>query len=175
MATLFALGLAATACNHTAHYLTSYKNQTEIKTLPSSESFRIKLNPNVSFEEQVHEGNYGYSDKFLTSANFQLSVSGVRDVTLFDPGATSTTEEMIARMNAAGCVPALIDDALAMGIQFPDRQKTNPIVFLGSSYRASDGLQHFPVLVGWGGVRGLELYWFGDDWADLYEFAAICK
>lgn len=80
------------------------------------EAFALDLDPTVPLPEQVRRGNYGYVNPALTPENFRLTVpAGKRRVVLYDPHGFVSSEEMIRRMRADGCVPATLDDALAMG------------------------------------------------------------
>ena len=74
-------------------------------------------------------------------------------------------------MKADDCRPAVLDDALAMGIQFPNRQRQNPIVFLGTIWSGAGGGRLVPVLGVWIGLRELHLRWFGGVWN--CRFAAV--
>jgi hypothetical protein len=84
--------------------------------------------PSIPLPEQIRKGNYGYVNEHYTPQNFTLTLTGNREVVLFDPNGFVSSKEMIRRMKRDGFVPATIDDALAMGTKFPDRQKQNPIV-----------------------------------------------
>ena len=144
---------------------------------PAAEMFTLNLDPKVPLAEQVRLGNYDYANPaFTTPGNFSLTLpAGKREVILYDPHGSVSSEEMIRRMKAEHCIPATLDDALAMGIQFPERQRTNPIVFLGTIWCDGIGLRHVPVLNFWYGRRELNLSWFDDVWDDNAHgrFAAV--
>lgn len=138
------------------------------------ETFLLDLDPKVSLAERIRAGNYGYVNPDITPENFTLTVpAGKREVVLYDPKGYTSSEAMIARMKADGYVPATLDDALAMGQKYPDRQRANPIVFLGSVWPDPNGYQRVPVLVGWFGGRWLCLVGFGGGWLDFCRFAAV--
>jgi len=140
--------------------------------------------PTVPLAEQIRHGNYNYANPDITDANFSLTIpAGKREVVLYDPRGYVSSETMIARMKADGCRPATFDDALAMGIQYPDRQRQNPIVFLGTAWRDPGGDRRVPVLGVWDGSRALSLYcfgerglgliWFDAGWSGLCRFAVV--
>ncbi len=137
------------------------------------EGFALVLDPSVPLEEQVQRGNYNYANPAITQEHFSLTLSGGCEVVLFDPHGTVSSEEMVRRMKQDGYVPATLDDALAMGTQFPERQRQNPIVFLGSVWRDGDGSRRVPVLFDWSGERGLGLGWFVYGWSVRCRFAAV--
>jgi hypothetical protein len=149
------------------------------KTAIQRETFALTLDPTVPLSEQVRMGTYGELNGNYKPENFTLTLTGNREVVLFDPQGAVSSEEMIARMKAEGYVPALIDDALAMGVQYPDRQKKNAIVFLGTLFHDHDscGDERVPLLDGWEDVseggRLLLLGWFGNEWPDGCRFAAV--
>ena len=141
--------------------------------MTTTETFVLDLDPKVPLADRIRAGKYYYVDPAITPEHFTLTLSGKREVILFDPHGAVSSEEMIRRMKADHCVPATLDDCLVMGRQFPDRQCINPIVFLGMVWRGPGGYRHVPVLDDWFGGRGLYLYWFDDDWHDFYRFAAV--
>lgn len=76
-------------------------------------------------------------------------------------------------MRKAGFRPALIEDLLALGAEYPELQKQFPIVALGSVWQDPGGRRRVPYLRWDGGGRDLDLYWFGDDWDERWRFAAV--
>jgi hypothetical protein len=145
------------------------------KTAPAItiETYPVTLDPTVSLEGQINAGNYAFVDEHYTPQNFPLTLTGQREVMLFDPLGNVSSEEMIALMKADKCVPATIDDCLAFGTTFPERQRKNPIVFLGTVFHDPNRGRHVPVLRGWVGGRSLYLGWFVDRWSYGCRFAAV--
>jgi len=139
------------------------------------EEFLIEIDPRVPFEERVRRGNYDYVNENITPDNFKLTKSGKRKIVLYDPKGAVSSEEMIRRMTENQDRPAVLDDALELGYKFPERQRQNPIVFLGEEtlWRYPDGDRRVPVLGRWGGGRQLDLGWFGLGWRASYRFAAV--
>jgi hypothetical protein len=137
------------------------------------DTFTVTLDPTIGMAEWVRRGNYEYANPDIRERNFKLTPTGTREVVLYDPKGAVSSEEMIRRMKADGYKPAGIDDCLAMGAQFPERQRQNPIVFLGSVWRGPVGGQLVPVLYGWRGRRKLGLGWFDGGWGGSYRFAAV--
>jgi hypothetical protein len=142
-------------------------------TETTRETFALAFDPTIGIGEWVRRGNYTRPNPDINERNFKLTLSGTRKIVLYDPKGAVSSDEMIRRMKADGYKPAGIDDALAMGAQFPERQRQNPIVFLGTTWRDPDGLQHVPVLSGWCGGRRLGLDWFDFVWDGRYRFAAL--
>lgn len=145
------------------------------KAMLSYETYSVIRDPTVSIQEQINRGGYGYANPAINSGNFKLSLSGSRDIVLYDPRGFVSSEEMIRRMDGDGFLSATLDDALAFGIEHPDRQCQNPIVFLGTVWRGSDRDRRVPVLNHWDGRRGLHLRWFDSVWDGSCRFAAVRK
>ena len=138
------------------------------------EIFVAELNARVPLDEQILRGQYNYINPAITTRKFKLTISaGKREIVLYDPRGFVSSKEMIRRMKPDGCVAAVIDDCLAIGQQFPNRQRRNPIVFLGTVCRDAHGNRRVPVLDCWDGERKLDLAWFDDDWNDVCRFAAV--
>lgn len=140
------------------------------------EAFEFDLpGPTIPLAEQVRRGCYNYVDPAITApGNFQLTLpAGSREIVLYDSRGFMKSDELIVRMQADGCVPAVIDDALACGAAYPERQRTNPVVFLGTIWRGADDRRLVPVLSAWNGERELDLRLFGCDWGGSYRFAAV--
>lgn len=135
----------------------------------TAETFVLNLDPTIPLEEQIQRGNYDYINPNFNTCNFQLTLSGKREIILYDPRGSVSSEEMIRRMGADGRVPATLDDAVAFGVQFPDRQRENHLVFLGTIW---SGARRVPALSDWYFGRGLCLCLFGRGWGDGCRFAA---
>lgn len=139
----------------------------------ATESFALTFDPTVPFDGQVVRGKYDRVNPHITSEHFKLTLSGSHEVVLFDPRGTVSSQEMVARMKRDRYVPATLDDALALGATHPERQRQNPIVFLGSIWRNPDGDRRLPVLLEWHDLRELALLRFDGGWLDRCRFAAV--
>ena len=139
------------------------------------ESFSLDLNPTIPLAVQIRRGDYNYVDPAITvPRNFDLTVPvGHREVVLYRSLRFVYSEEVIARMQADGCVPGTLDDALALGQQFPDCQCQNRIVFLGTAWRVADNGHLVPILGWWPGGREFYLDWSDNGWPGEWLFAAV--
>jgi hypothetical protein len=111
------------------------------------ERLSIELDPSLSLEDQIRRGNYSTVDGNFTSRDFHLSLSGKREIILYEieemiPGPS----DLIRRMQADGNAPATLDDALAIGYKFPDKQLQHPIAFLGGVWVNWSHISVFPAL-----------------------------
>lgn len=142
-------------------------------TSNQAETFVLYLNPAIPLEEQIQRGNYKFTHPAINLTNFSLTLpAGKRRIVLYDPKGPATSEQIVARMKADGYIPAILDDALAMGQQRPNRQRQNPIVFLGTVWRDTTYRCFVPVLGQWCGRRDLNLIRFSHNCTSA-RFAAI--
>lgn len=137
------------------------------------EAFSLALDPPVPLEEWVRRGNYDCVNPAVTSANFPLTQRGSREVVLFAPRQALSSKEVVRWMQEEGYKPAGIDECLALGAQYPERQRANPLVFLGRPWRNPQGRRRVPVLVDSYGRRKISLHWFDTNWSDVCCFAAV--
>lgn len=137
------------------------------------ETFAVAIDPSVRLAEQIRCGNYVYVNASIKPKNFTLTLpAGEREVVLFDPHGYASSDEVIACMKRDEYVPATLDDALAFGATYPDRQRRNPIVFLGTMWRSPGG-NGIPMLSVRRRGRVLNLGWFEYNWYNHCRFAAV--
>jgi hypothetical protein len=137
-------------------------------------TFSLVDDPKISLKDQISNGGYLFVDPAITDQNFKLSIGGKRDLVLYtNPGDYLLPDEIIRCMNDDGYLPATLDDALAMGATFPEWQRQNPIIFLGTTWRDTEGHAHVPVLDVLHGGRGLDLPWFQSGWGADFRFAGV--
>jgi hypothetical protein len=182
---LFALPvilLVAAGCNSPSSNSTTTGQQQSptVKTtaveIKSSGTVNINIDPTVSIENQITHGNYKFAHTDINSKNFSLTVpAGKYELTIFEPQGYVSTDQIINRMTTYGCKPATLDYALAIGTQFPDLQRKNPLVFLGT-VRKGGSNSWVPILELWDNDRVMVLTSYNDDvWSSDYRFAAVCK
>jgi hypothetical protein len=75
-------------------------------------------------------------------------------------------------MIAKGLQPLTLKELLHLGVKYPDLQRKDWIVALGSKWRDPYGDVGVPYLYGDGGGRYLNLHWLGSDWYPHWRFAA---
>ncbi|MEK7161148.1 MAG: hypothetical protein AAB729_00460 [Patescibacteria group bacterium] len=144
--------------------------------IPSSEAINIVLDPRVSIEKQITLGNYKTTHAEINSKNFSLTIpAGKREVILYEPHGYVTTEQVANRIATDGCKAATLDDALTIGVQYPERQLKNPLVFFGTTWNVG-GRSLIPILDHWDNDRVLEMDELSNTpWSSDYRFVAVCK
>lgn len=137
-------------------------------------TYPIKVNPKDTIESLVNEGKYDWKNDNITSNLFaDKPTAGRVKLELLNYGLIDS-EDALARMKREGYRPANIFELLAFGIKYPDLQKENPIIALGSVVRLGGGRR----VAGLGrgsAERGLYLLWFDGSWRGQCRFLAVRK
>jgi hypothetical protein len=164
----------AAACSGKVNPIPQAANNLCVQLSMETGTFSLVDDPKVSLKELISKGGYGFVDPAITDQNFKLSIEGKRDVVLYaDLGDYLSSDQIIRCMEKDGYLPATLDDALAMGAMVPERQRENPILFLGTTWRDTEGHPRIPVLDVLQGGRGLDLPWFRSGWGNDFRFAAV--
>jgi len=140
-------------------------------------SYTITINYDKTIGQLIKVGKFGWKNDDITSKNFPSVEKGLVGVAiyLFNFDRDISSEDVIAEMNKQGCRPATLKELMELGAQYPDLQRKNWIVALGSTWRDSDGGVLVPCLSGSEGVRNLRLNWWGGGWDSGWRFAAVRK
>ncbi len=134
-----------------------------------------------TLEQMVAAGHYGKDgknwNKDITAERFPIVGTGVAEFEckLFDFGRDISSEDAVKAIQVDDPTnpwkPARTEHTLAYGAQFPDEQRKNPIIGLGSGTRVR-GFRSVLALLADGG-RYLGLYYSDDGWNALYRFLAV--
>ena len=129
-----------------------------------------------SLADMVAAGKYDYANEHIVAKNFPITGEGTVETELilvhFDHDISS--EDAVKEMEQMGLEPAKVEHLMAYGAQHWDG-KPKLVAALGSSRVCPRGYRYVPYLLGWRGGRGLGLLDWGDDWAAVYRFLAVCK
>lgn len=87
----------------------------------------------------------------------------------------ASTEDVEREIEKRGFRSATIRELLAWGERHSEEQRKYPVVALGSSWLHPVRCRHVACLVGYGGVRGLDLSWTDDDWFRHCRFLVVRK
>lgn len=140
---------------------------------PAFPSYSVTVNYGQTIEQLVEAGQYDWVNGVINSRNFLSREKGEVqiDIHLLNFDRTSS-EDIISAMDRQGFRPASLEELLALGAAYPDLQRENPIVALGSTYPIDQGV---PCLSRNDGYRRLSLIWFEGDWGPSWRFAAVRK
>lgn len=144
---------------------------------PDCPSYSITVDYSQTVEQLVRIGRYDWADDGINSPNFPSREKGQAqiDISLLNFDHSISSEDVIKAMGAQGLRPATLKELLALGTAFPDLQRQNPIVALGSTRRYPYGYVYVPYLGRNDGYRRLDLRWFGGGWLPNWRFAAVRK
>ena len=123
----------------------------------------------------ARDGGYGYVDDDINDVTFKsdLANCGEWEWNLFEPECSIDSDYAHAACSTGGWRPATIHHLLVFGVKFPEAQKMNPIVALGSrTYDA--GLIHcVPMLDIGEGKRQLLLAAWAGEWTFDHRFLRV--
>jgi hypothetical protein len=140
--------------------------------LTQCERVLLKLDCTVSLEHLIGQGGFAHVAQYYKPQHFSLGVNATEEVTILHARGFASSYQVIRWMKQSGFVPARLDHALAMEIQFPKLQREGPTVFLGTVWRDFDGDDRVPSLEGPPCCRELGLEWFESGWVGVDFFAA---
>jgi hypothetical protein len=138
------------------------------------EQTSVTVPADLTFEQRVTLGNYGWRHDELTEADFPVTADqhGEQAQKLFHFNCSLSSEDAARRIREAGWEPAAIGDILAFGEAFPQVQVRHPVVGLGS-VSDIDGKASAPTLWYDGDRRTLDLLWLDGDWHRNYRFLGV--
>ena len=144
---------------------------------PAFSSYSVLVDYGQTVEQLIRNGRYDWVNSDINGRNFPSSERGRAqiDIFLLNFDHDISSEDAIREMAKQGLRPATLKELLALGTAFPDLQRENPIVALGSTCRRPDGGLDVPYLTGRASLRFLSLVWFGRDWFPGRRFAAVRK
>ena len=144
----------------------------------------ITVNYGETLEQMIIAGHYDWKNDDLTAKRFPIKGGGIveYEAMLIDPTRNTSSEDavdLIKRTDSKNqWMPAKMEHLLAFGAKYPDAQRKNPIVALGSVGEV-DGSRHVPCLSWDGSWRALGLGWWGgscgSSWGSSCRFLAVRK
>jgi hypothetical protein len=147
-------------------------------TTQRTDVFHIVVNSDETVGEMVEAGRYDHVNSDISDEHFPVSNHGSYETEIrlvnFNVQAYISSDVVKNRLDAMGLRPANLDELLAFGATYPNRQRKNRIVALGSMWHRTVGDYLVPYIGGTSTERSLGLYW--SDWAGWQdEFAAVRK
>lgn len=148
---------------------------------PVPEVIILPIDYNKSLEQMISAGNYNWKHDDLNAKNFLITIEGIQwfEFDLVDPKSDIFRKDALKLIEkdsnpANPWMPAQTEHLLALGAAFPDLQRKNPIVALGSLAEVS-GSRRVPCLDSRGSSRRLVLNYFDDGWAVGFRFLRVRK
>lgn len=144
---------------------------------PPFPSYPVNVDYSASVEQLIKVGKYDWFNDDIKGGNFPSSEKGTAQVLVylvnFDRDISS--EDAVKELDRQGLRPATLKELLALGATYPDLQRKDLIVALGSTWRGSVGYVRVPCLRGFGSFRDLSLGWWFGGWYSFWRFAAVRK
>lgn len=143
-------------------------------SLGVSKTYQVIVDYSKSMAKMISLGNYDWASEGLTQGFFPIKKgTGSHKVKLvlvhFDK--SSSTNDILAYLDAMALTPASIEHLLAFGEQYPEIQKKFRIIALGSVYDVQ--CHHYPTLNYVLGNRRLDATWDQEGfWRDC-RFLAV--
>jgi len=165
------------------HRLSTDAGETEIEKIAeiivgkSADTYPVTVNYSQTLEEMIAAGRYDWKHSDITAKHFPIEGSGTKnvDILLVHYNKNTSTDAVRADLDKRGLRPAKIEELLAFGAKYPEKQREFPIIALGSVWRDFGGSRCGPYLGRFGSGRHLGLHWLGADWVDICRFAAVRK
>ncbi|MFZ2664225.1 MAG: hypothetical protein WAX66_02595, partial [Patescibacteria group bacterium] len=111
--------------------------------------FGLSVLHSKTIKELIKDGNYDWANNDINAENFgedfKEDVEGTKAF-LINFKRYISSEDAISEMDKYGLRPATLKELLSFGFKYPNEQKKNPIVALGSTWQDPGGVLRVPVL-----------------------------
>lgn len=161
--------------NHVFAYVIARYAIEHASDFPSIESLPLTV-VYGRMEEQIKVEKYDGVDANITPTTFPTDQVGEveKEALLVHFNRFMGGDEVENELEALGLRLGNLDELLAVGAKYPDKQRSFPIVAIGSAVRLR-GFRYVPFLSFWLGGRRLSLSKRCDGWNDSCRFLAFCK
>jgi hypothetical protein len=134
----------------------------------------VAVDYSQSLNALISDGCYDSVHTEITPRNFRLSATGCwqQEMLLVQFRDSVAPLEAVVRMKEQGYRPAIIEELLALGSQYPDLQRSIPIVALGAA-RVVENRRYVVCLGGSQSARELGLVVMYRRWSIYYRFAFV--
>ena len=141
--------------------------------------YQLTVDYSQSLEGMIKAGKYDWVNSNITRDNFPTNHHGMQtiEVELIHFGKELTTQEIEVELENQSLRPATLEELLAFGAKYPDKQREYSIVALGSGWVGPGGCRYVPCLYGFVDGRRLDLDWDDpdDQWLDRCRFLTVSK
>jgi len=148
----------------------------------ATEGFKLEVDYGASLEQMIATGKYDWLNDDISQKQFQITGAGQAEFEArlfnFERGISSEDAEKGIREadHANPWEPAKIEHLLAFGAKYPEAQRANPIIALGSvTATPVFGHRSVPYLYRRVTGRSLHLDWWGNGWHPFYRFLGVRK
>jgi len=143
----------------------------------TKQTYKTTVDYSLSIKKLVSLGNYDWKNNDIIDGRFSSQKSGKKEVEIVLLGSKKniTFEDVIKKMESEGLRYATLKELLALGIQYPDIQRKDLVVALGSLWYDSCGDIRVPCLDGDDSGRELNLNWWDAGWDPCWLFACVAS
>ncbi len=141
------------------------------------EVFNVTVNRNQTIADGITAGQYDWVHASINDSNFQCTCSGIEstEIILVHFNKVMDIEDVLLRLEKRNLCPADLRELLAIGEQFPDKQKQFIILALGSVWQDSEGIPYIQYLDWNDSKRRLGMDWPAHGWNRSGRFVALRK
>ena len=131
----------------------------------------------LALAKMVKLGHYDYVDELITSENFPVEIERFKTSGLIRVHFESTvsTDEIFSYLLHNNLRPAIMEELLAYGAGYPNRQLEHPIFALGTVRKNSKNVSFVPALDSLDAQRGLYLTPLQGEWTERCYFLVVRK
>ncbi len=149
----------------------------EAKKKKASGAFPIAVDYSMTLADMIKTGKYDQAYPDVTQEHFPVAGEGTIELKaeLIHFGKTMNTVNVLKELDRREYRPATLQELLAFGAKYPEKQREFPIIALGSVWTYSGGSRIVPCLDGDDSRRRLRLDWYGRDWSGSCRFLAFRK
>ena len=139
--------------------------------MTSTETCTVTIDHRQTFEQMLAAGDYDHVNRHITEASFPMARGDAAEweLTLVHIGRVASTDELLHQLDVLGVRSARIEELLAFGATYPQRQRQFPIVAVG----ALDAYRRRPFLWGSPRVRHLDLRFDEKIWSGNIRFLTV--
>jgi hypothetical protein len=140
------------------------------------EFFRVIVDRRSSLERMIADGNYDKVHPLVWTIPYRRLMGGRKEIeiALVQFQHTFAPSEMKRLMKGHDYSPAYIEELLALGRDYPNLQRRNPIAAIGSG-RIVEGRRYAVCLAGSESNRELGVAVIYRRWSPYYRFAFVRK
>ena len=150
-----------------------------MKKNDGTEVFHVTVDYTKSIAEMVRANNFDWVNNDVTDEHFPVKGSGQAELEfkVHDFGGYINGEDAIAEADKMGFRVAEPIEGLVFAVKYPDEQRKNPIVVLGSPWQFVDGIHFVLLLCERGSKRRLTLLHVDGDgsWYRYCRFLLVRK
>jgi hypothetical protein len=148
----------------------------------TTKKYKVLVHYDKSVKELVKDGKYDDINSNITGKNFpfdescgdkECSTKESLDIYLLNFKRDISSEKILKIIEKRGYRVCNLKELLSLGAQYPDLQRKDYIVALGSQWQGPFGSPYVPYLGGHDSYRHLSLTWLEGDWSSGWQFACL--